>query len=187
VPAGSCSISMSIHWHFNGLWRAGNLARSWLSTGSASEARLAPPPEEPAGWVLHSFLSSNLCCIWLHGFRAKTQRDRQDRQENTRVMPSVAVFRVWRGMLHDVALVAFGCAGAVGSVLYFFGFQRAWDGIVSPSRSTVTRWRWQFGWSEGAGRLFSMRPTGGEMCHRIHGATANTVPRPAVPPAVVVP
>jgi hypothetical protein len=35
-------------------------------------------------------------------------------------------------MLHWLRSVA---RGAVGSVLYFFGFQRAWDGVVSPSRS----------------------------------------------------
>jgi hypothetical protein len=82
-------------------------------------------------------------------------------------MQSVAVFRVWRGMLDDVALVAFGCVVAVGFVLYFFlDFKERGMGSFLHPAVTVARWRWQFGWSEGAGRLFSPPMVGVEMRHR---------------------
>jgi hypothetical protein len=94
----------------------------------------------------------------------------------------------WAG---DVARCCIGCVrlrgGPLGPFCILSDFKGRGMGSFLHPAVTVARWRWQFGWSEGAGRLFSMRVAGVEMRHRSHGATANTVPRPAAPPAVVVP
>jgi hypothetical protein len=90
--------------------------------------------------ALHSFISSNLCCIWLHGFRANTPRDCQDRPENTRDMQSVAVVS---GLAGDVARCCIGCVrlrgGPLGPFCIFSDFKERGMGSFLHPAVTVAR------------------------------------------------